>query len=358
MERLAEGIAAVTIRLLNGEVIVSKHCEGNLERRLEAPLPGFLPRPTNAHLAQIKALWHLETEPTFVRKVENWIYRVTTPRLFLRVTDPSHQRSSQIEAELDWMKHLQSQGVRLAAPVESRSGRYVETVTADGRTFFVSAFREAEGESLSDRAGFSFDTIENWGRTLGRLHAATRTYAPSPAIERRPQWKEERNYLHIQRSVKNSDGVIWDRFQELDAWLTRLPKDEAYGLIHADLHHGNFFVGGDGGFTLFDFDDCQYHWFAYDIAVPIYYVRYALERHRLDQTWEQLNDTFWRGYLSANTLSRFWIESIPRFLLYRHFVVLYWSLANLENPTLDVKSKEWLKNAVAHCRKAIASAIA
>ena len=54
-------------------------------------------------------------------------------------------------------------------------------------------------------------------------------------------------------------------------WLDSLPKDDdCYGLIHADIHQGNFFVDENDNITIFDFDDCHYHWFAYDLAVPLF----------------------------------------------------------------------------------------
>jgi Ser/Thr protein kinase RdoA (MazF antagonist) len=51
------------------------------------------------------------------------------------------------------------------------------------------------------------------------------------------------------------------------AHLRSLPTPvDGYGLLHTDLHHGNFFVD-EGRITAFDFDDIGYNWFASDIAV-------------------------------------------------------------------------------------------
>ena len=46
-------------------------------------------------------------------------------------------------------------------------------------------------------------------------------------------------------------------------------ESDAYGLVHADLHMGNFFVDHSGQMTVFDFDDCCFHWFGYDCAVSV-----------------------------------------------------------------------------------------
>ena len=52
--------------------------------------------------------------------------------------------------------------------------------------------------------------------------------------------------------------------------LKRLPTPpESHGLIHADLHTGNFFATEAGELRVFDFDDACQHWFSYDLAVVI-----------------------------------------------------------------------------------------
>ncbi len=68
-----------------------------------------------------------------------------------------------------------------------------------------------------------------------------------------------------------NEGVI-QKHEELMAHLASLPVDPSgYGLIHQDVHGGNFFVA-DGGITLFDFDDCLYAWFMHDVAMTLFYV--------------------------------------------------------------------------------------
>lgn len=57
------------------------------------------------------------------------------------------------------------------------------------------------------------------------------------------------------------------KYDQLDG-LHALPKDaDSYGLIHNDFNDGNFTVDYDNdNITAFDFDDCCYFWFMYDIA--------------------------------------------------------------------------------------------
>ncbi len=311
-------------------------------------------KPTDEHLQKVRALWRLDGDLGFVRKVENWIYHHPTSRLFLRLTEPSHRGEAQLKAELDWMTHLEKKGIRLASPRLSANGNYVEPVGFEGKVFYTSAFQQANGERLAEPEGFTRPVLEKWGRLLGEMHAATSSYRPSSAIQKRPQWNEEQNYLHIRKSIPKSDGKLFERFQDLQAWMDPLSQGPAeYGLVHADLHHGNFHVDPLGEFTVFDFDDCHYHWYGYDIAVPIFHIEYTLWRKGASQSWESLSDAFWRGYLSAHALSERWIQSVPRFLEYRTFVLYCWNLANLKNDDLDRNSKDWMEKAIVYCRNVL-----
>lgn len=254
------------------------------------------------------------------------------------------------------MSHLEQRGLKFAHPNRSKNGNFVESVTVEGTNYFVSVFREAEGKPLIEPEGYNPLILEKWGQLIGRMHSATKTFRLPPGAHPRPEWNEERNYLHIHRFIKKEDGGLYDRFQELDAWLRNLPKGkDEYGLIHADLHNGNFFVTAQNEITAFDFDDCHYQWFVYDIAVPAFFISYSLKLNGSDLTWEGLSDFFWKGYASTNRLSDFWIESVPRFIEYRAFVMYYWGVVNLQNNELSAKARDWIKNSVVYCRNEISA---
>ncbi len=52
--------------------------------------------------------------------------------------------------------------------------------------------------------------------------------------------------------------------------IETLPKDkDSYGLIHNDLHPGNFLIDGER-IHLIDFDGCMYSWYAFDIGNALY----------------------------------------------------------------------------------------
>lgn len=222
---------------------------------------------------QVAELW--QGEPASLQHVsdsENYVYSFTAfeKKYFLRLT-PSHHRSlRQIEAELDFVDYLHLGGVSASLPLPSASQRMIEQVQIGSDSFFACAFEEAEGERFtfgSSEANKKHFQLR--GQTLGRIHALAKRYAPSIS-SRRFAWDEDDCILNAERYLPRSEEVVWTEYQQLMNWSRDYPKDEqSFGLIHGDFGATNLRCKADR-LTVFDFDDCCYHWFAYDLAVVIY----------------------------------------------------------------------------------------
>lgn len=308
--------------------------------------------PTVDHLRIVKDLWNLRSDLRFIRKVENWIYSSDLDGVFVRLTDPKHRILGQIAAELDWMDHLKATGVSLANPTRSQRGNYSESIEFNGEVFFAVVFETAPGRELSNPKDFTPGRLEEWGRVIGRLHSATKTYSRPATVQPRPQWDGERNYLAIGNHISSVDGELFERFRDIDGWLKTLSKGvDEYGLVHADIHHGNFRIDDHSRLTLFDFDDCHYHWYSYDLAVPIFLLTLSLARKPAEIGLQPLLDAFWTGYASTNSLSKLCQDSVTRFIEYRGFVMYCWCVANLHNTDLDERSKNWMISTMSYCKQ-------
>ena len=73
-----------------------------------------------------------------------------------------------------------------------------------------------------------------------------------------------------------------------------------------------------GEITLFDFDDCQYAWFIYDIAMALFYAisHDCTTPDKLEEAKQFLSE-FWHGYQDENDLDPSWLTAIPHFLRLR-----------------------------------------
>ena len=268
----------------------------------------------------------------FVRKVANFIYHAPKSKKFIRLTETWHRSMDQIRSELDWMFYLKDCGVNFAHPIMSSNDNYCEQVDL----FVVSVFEEAPGSRLLEKADFTDEIIQNWGRVIGKMHRHTKDYEPREGIKKRVNWEGEEYHQNILKLTTPSHGDIYTAFKKVLKEFRKLPVDkDCFGLIHADLHTGNFMVD-NGKITAFDFDDCVYHWFIYDIAVFIW----ALDRFELDQFW--LLENIKIGYDEENQLDDFWWELIPLFYNYRMVLIYYFCVKSLEEPSLDSTSREWM----------------
>ena len=75
---------------------------------------------------------------THVRTGESCVYEFLNDdgdRKFLRLTHPEHRDRATIEAEIDFLQHLQRTDVVAVRPVPSKQGSYVESQRVADLTF-------------------------------------------------------------------------------------------------------------------------------------------------------------------------------------------------------------------------------
>ena len=253
----------------------------------------------------------------------------------LRIGHSLHRRAAHVHGEVDWINYLADGGASVARAVPSAAGRLVEEIDdGQGGQFLAVSFVKAAGQPPR-RASFTPALFETYGRVIAGLHARTRSYTPADPAWRRPAWDDE-DMEFVQRFVPASQVTVRSRHTDLCAYLRSLPTgNEVYGLIHQDAHGGNLFIDAAGRFTLFDFDDCLYSWFANDIAIVLFYISMGAEDPAAF-TRQFLTD-FWRGYRQAYNLDPQWLAQIPSFLKLRE-MELYaaihrsFDVENLDDP--------------------------
>lgn len=231
--------------------------------------------PTGTDRIALEALGLWDGTPGSLLRVgesENEVFRFSTglEARYLRLVSADRRPLEQVEAELEFVSHLAAGGAGVCPALQSANGRLIETFLGPAGALYASSFNEAEGEAFE--FGAPEDNLAHFrlrGRALGRIHALSRTFRPSTDA-RRFAWDQEPCLTHAARHVPKSETAVWREHRELSAWLADRPRDEpCYGLIHGDFGATNYRQLGDR-LTVFDFDDCCYHWYAYDLAVAIY----------------------------------------------------------------------------------------
>ncbi|WP_456275761.1 phosphotransferase enzyme family protein [Bacillus sp. AK128] len=256
---------------------------------------------------------------------ESYIFEVSYQNIpaILRITHSSHRSLSQIEGELEWVDYLFQHGVHVSKPYRSLEGTFVVKLPVDHSCFYASLFEKAPGKKIEVQSeGFDDRLFQEWGRTTGQLHRLTRGYETKE--RKRPYWDEE-ELLYPKKVLSFTDQKLNTAAEHLIQTIKKLPiNHQSFGLIHSDIHSGNFFLH-NGKIQLFDFDDSQYFWFVHDVAIPIYYSSWYKFQNGTQQVRtefaKRLLEQFLQGYEKEFHIEDEWLERLPLFLNIRDLVL-------------------------------------
>ena len=266
---------------------------------------------------------------------ESFIYRFQRPdgRFILRIGHSGRRSPDLIRGEVDWINYLAAGGASVARAILSEDGNLVEPV-ADGQDgeFLCTAFVHAPGNNIR-RAQVNDRLFQNYGRLIGRMHALAKKYTVSNPAWQRYTWDSPENNT-AERQMPIKEAVALESYRRVLAHLRSLPQDpESYGMIHQDAHPGNFFVDDDYRITLFDFDDCVYGHFIYDIAMVLFYTSIG-EPDPAEYT-RRFMPVFLSAYREENRLDPAWLQELPHFMKLREidlFAAIHFSFEDGDHP--------------------------
>jgi Ser/Thr protein kinase RdoA (MazF antagonist) len=271
-------------------------------------------------LKEAQRRYGLQPEPaTQLDGFESFIYMCQREgqEYVLRIMHSLQRSPESIQGELEWIEHLAAHGVAVGRGVRSPAGDWVERIPGSEGEFVACLFEKASGHPVK-KEEYSPELFEKMGRLVGRMNSLAKTFQPSEERFRRPGWEEELADF-ARRNLPASESVAVGKYDKLIEQLRALPIErESFGLVHQDVHTGNFFVD-DGRITVFDFGDCQYAWFIYDIAMALFYavpIAHEDETVRSESAMKFLRP-FLHGYLTENKLDKSWRQYIPLFLKLR-----------------------------------------
>lgn len=203
----------------------------------------------------------------------------------LRLHDPVaqtyqgiRQAPDAIAGELAWLEALQAEGgFEIQRPVHTTRGELIGSVEVDsGATIPVTLLTWLDGVHFMPSDPDATILIERFGELVARLHDFSCRWSPSPY--NRPNYDIDHFRRIFARLLR---GVDLDVFSEAVYRILRaatqailveiesLPVDPLHwGMIHADLHVGNFLVH-DGKISPIDFSFCGYGHYLFDLSIPL-----------------------------------------------------------------------------------------
>ena len=257
-------------------------------------------------------------------------------RFVLRVSVIGDRTEKDYLAETEFVHYLAQNGAPVADVIPSVNGKLVEVVEAAGDVsysgsptpLFISLFAYAKGMLLCDN-GYRYregapleEYFFNTGKTLGKIHALAKHYEPV-AGHRCPDYFDKYNMVYINKLIPDTPAIYKDLKNAISARLEdfrELPTDnQSYGLIHFDFSDGNYHIDmSTGDITVFDFDNCIYCWYMFDLA-NLYLHGEGWARNISDPKERQAYmqhyfDTILEGYKTETTIDSTLLNQLPLFI--------------------------------------------
>ena len=237
---------------------------------------------------------------------------------YLRMTHEQVRTMDELEAALDFQKHLFLNKAPVCPVVPSRNNLLIETVNQGDLSFSTHVCLEVPG-SVMHFEHKEQKTYHVWGRALALLHQAARTYEPkiSVFLSWKDLWKETRDYAA--QDSQETQSLC----EQITAWFDNYKETPLnFGLIHGDHRPGNVLYDGHQ-IRIIDFDEPVYHWFVADITMP--FLDLCQKPY---STWRTLWDWYIEGYNSISPLSDDILQTLNWFTQMKSLGIYLWCKNN------------------------------
>ena len=231
--------------------------------------------PYHAALAQCVDHWGLVPEKTeLIRDGINHVFGTESAggeRVIIRIGDGAMRGRGEVLGELLWLDHLIRHGCTVTMPIPSRRGELLETVGLDAGSMHVCCFKRFAGREIdpATNAQWNDELFLKLGREIGRIHRASDELQLPPDQDRRPWYESELTQIPDPLPQGFNPRLTEAMQVFLDELRRRPAAPRHYGLVHRDIHSGNFLLE-DGKVEIIDFDLGCYGWRTMDFAVLLF----------------------------------------------------------------------------------------
>ena len=241
----------------------------------------------------------------------------------LRFSGLGDRTEEEYLAETEFIHTLAQDGAPVADVIPSAQGRLVECLEAEGKTVYVSLFAYAKGMLIAEN-GYRYregapltEYFYNTGKTLGAILKRAKAYTP---VHRRPDYFDKYNMEYLGRLIPEEYGELKAAIARRMEAFRALPKDKGcYGLVHFDFSDGNYHIDMEtGAITVFDFDNCMYCWYMFDLAnLWLHNEGWTRQEPDPGKRFELMQQCFGlqlQGYRTETELPEEMLEKLPLFI--------------------------------------------
>ncbi|QWI11243.1 phosphotransferase enzyme family protein [Bacillus mycoides] len=288
-----------------------------------------------------------------MKPITNEMYQCLTAQgtYFVRITNYKTYEE-QLE-EVTYTKFLYQKGLGVPPIIPSLKGNLVEKITLDKEVFAV-LYKAAPGIHLP-RNEWNSNVFKKLGQQIGKLHRASKNFESIEPVKHINDWyqNEEYNFLNY---IPKEETTIREIASDVLTSIKELPKSTSnYGLIHGDLWLENILVDNDLNLTMIDFQDCEKHFYIFDLAVPVYSaIEYSFVGNGNIVDYENsITKAIIGGYQEENDLPTEMIEQLPLFIKLKEIfeyslMQMYWNKEELTEEQVRIMNLYRIKIEKSH----------
>lgn len=251
---------------------------------------------------------------------------------FIRITNYKTYEE-QLE-EVKYTNFLYQTGLGVPPIIPSLQGNLVENLTLDKEVFAV-VYKAAPGIHLP-RSEWNPDVFKQLGQEIGKLHLISQDFESIERVKHINAWYENEEYNFL-KYIPNEETIIREIACDVLSSIKNLPKTSTnYGLIHGDLWLENILVDSDSNLSMIDFQDCEKHFYIFDLAVLIYSaIEYSFAGNGNIVDYENsITKAILDGYQEERELPKEMIDKLPLFIKLKEIfeyslMHMYWNKEEL-----------------------------
>ncbi|RSK27734.1 protein kinase [Bacillus sp. HMF5848] len=243
--------------------------------------------------------------------------------------------------ELSWMEYLSQHGVGVATVVRSNNQQLIEKIKLEQEINTV-LFEAAPGIHMPKQQ-WDESVFKKLGQEIGKMHRLSKHYTAHYPINYLNDWQNNHEYDFLSY-IPEQETTIRDLCKKIVNEINSIPQNcNTYGVIHGDIWLDNVLVTKEKKLTLIDFQDCEKHYYMFDLAVPLYS---ALEfsfvgGRNIKEYSYAIKESLFEGYASECTISAELTNTLPLFLKLKELFEYramhrYWEKKNLSEEQVRI----------------------
>lgn len=274
---------------------------------------------TDALIQQLARLYRVRpAELQLIQSSNSLIYRCQDRHL--RVTRLSVHAETDIAHELGWIEYLRANRIRTVRILPSVNDTPYEKVCVNGEGLIAVCFATIVGDNVRRRQ-WGPAHFRRLGRLLGELHRVS-AEMPETTVAPDRHWHQIPEHFGDQY-LPEKDAGLKQVYHTLTEQIRGFPiTRDNYGVVHYDIHHGNYLLDAADHPVLLDFSMACQSWFMSDVAIAFYYASQYDQSFQSAAFEDTFMGNFWQGYETEYFIEAQEKERLHSFLLYRDILLI------------------------------------